>query len=66
VSAELVPHLPAAAHRPGFCNQTDDDSNFPFPQGQLSGNDEEFVGFDIGDATLGLPMAALPGVDWST
>jgi hypothetical protein len=49
---------------PGFCGETHDDSSYPFPNGQLSDSNEEFVGLDFGDAALGLPMRALPGVDW--
>lgn len=37
---------------------------YPFPAGQLSTNDGAFVGFDVGDPLLGIPMAALPGVTW--
>ena len=49
---------------PGFCGETHDDSSYPFSNGQLSDSNEEFVGLDFGDAVLGLPMRALPGVDW--
>jgi hypothetical protein len=49
---------------PGFCGETHDDSSYPFANGQLSNSDGDFVGFDFGDAALGLPMQALPGVDW--
>jgi len=48
----------------GVCGETADDSNFPFPKGQLSKADGAFVGFDVGDAALNLPMAALPGTKW--
>lgn len=37
---------------------------YPFENGQLSNADEEFVGFDFGDANNALPMRSLPGVDW--
>lgn len=37
------------------------DANFPYPGGQLSADDDRYVGFDVGDATLGLPMRPLPG-----
>jgi hypothetical protein len=50
---------------PGFCNgNSDDDANFPFPAGQLSKNDGAFVGLDLGDPALGVPMKALPGHRW--
>jgi hypothetical protein len=34
---------------------------YPFPNGQLSGADEKFVGIDVGDPALGLPMRVLRG-----
>lgn len=48
---------------PGFPKgaQNVADAAFPFSEGQLSGADDRYVGFDIGDVTLGLPMNALPG-----
>lgn len=36
---------------------------FPFPNGQLSGADEAFVGLDVGDPGLGLPMRIMGGID---
>jgi hypothetical protein len=35
---------------------------YPFPNGQLSDADEAFVGIDVGDAALGLPLRLLGGV----
>ncbi|MFF2040957.1 hypothetical protein ACFVVX_11050 [Kitasatospora sp. NPDC058170] len=50
---------------PGFCNQTTDDlQNYPFENGQLADTADTFVGFDVGDASLHLPMRARPGVLW--
>ncbi|SRR5579862_916901 len=49
---------------PGFCNQTFDDHNYPFANGQLSNSDDKFIGFDVGDSANGLPMKALPGSAW--
>ena len=50
---------------PGFCNEnTKDDDNFPFVNGQLSNGDGAFVGLDVGDSALGVPMKALPGHRW--
>ena len=48
---------------PGFPpdQQASADPAFPFPHGQISTDDERYVGFDVGDPSLGLPMAALPG-----
>jgi hypothetical protein len=34
---------------------------YPFPNGQLSDTDEAFVGIDVGDPALGLPMRLLRG-----
>jgi hypothetical protein len=33
----------------------------PFPDGQLSGADEAFVGIDVGDGALGLPLRVMGG-----
>ncbi|MFG3053481.1 hypothetical protein ACGFZP_21380 [Kitasatospora sp. NPDC048239] len=50
---------------PGFCQQTEDDlQNYPFDNGQLADTADTFVGFDVGDTALNLPMRALPGVQW--
>lgn len=49
---------------PGFCGETHDDLQFPYPNGQLSTNDGAFVGFDVGDPAGGLDMRALPGTQW--
>jgi hypothetical protein len=50
---------------PGFCDgNSDDDAEYPFTDGQLSNSNAAFVGFDVGDASLGIPMRALPGQQW--
>ncbi|HSE17958.1 MAG TPA: hypothetical protein VLB46_12960 [Pyrinomonadaceae bacterium] len=50
---------------PGFCDgNTEDDNEYPFTDGQLSNSNAAFVGFDVGDASLGIPMRALPGPQW--
>jgi hypothetical protein len=50
---------------PGFCSETQDDlANYPFDNGQLSNADGVFAGFDTGDPNNGLPLVALPGVQW--
>jgi hypothetical protein len=36
---------------------------YPFPNGQLSDATEAFVGLDVGDSGLGLPMRVMGGVD---
>jgi hypothetical protein len=35
---------------------------YPFPNGQLSGPDEAFVGIDVGDPALGLPLKLMGSV----
>ena len=42
---------------PGFCGESNDDPNYPFSAGQLSNSDDRFVGLDVGDSALGLPLA---------
>ena len=50
---------------PGFCNgNSGDDHKYPFKRGQLSNDDGAFVGLDVGDSALGVPMRALPGKSW--
>ena len=50
---------------PGFCGETQNDlQHYPFPNGQLGGAANSFVGFDVGDPVQGLPMAALSGQAW--
>ncbi|MFI9366128.1 hypothetical protein ACIG5E_34515 [Kitasatospora sp. NPDC053057] len=50
---------------PGFCGESKDDlQNYPFQNGQLADTPNSFVGFDVGDPQLNLPMAARPGVQW--
>jgi hypothetical protein len=49
----------------GFCGESHDDLlNYPVKNGQLGDEQHAFVGFDVGDAALGLPMKALPGERW--
>jgi hypothetical protein len=49
---------------PGFCGQTSDDAQFPYPNGQISPNDGRFVGWDSGDSANGIQSASLPGTVW--
>jgi len=50
---------------PGYCDDnTRDDKKFPFDDGKISDPDAAFVGFDVGDESLGIPMQALPGYIW--
>ena len=39
------------------------DPHFPYADGCISSPEGQFAGLDLGDATLGLPMAALAGTD---
>ncbi|MBD9628018.1 hypothetical protein IB279_34265 [Ensifer sp. ENS06] len=50
---------------PGFCDQSSDDEHFPHLGGAISDSDEDCVGFDVGDASLNLPMRAYPRENWS-
>ncbi|MFF9162146.1 hypothetical protein ACF081_18010 [Streptomyces longwoodensis] len=50
---------------PGFCTESPDDLlQFPFQHGQLGDATHAFVGFDVGDPALNLPMRAIPGEQW--
>lgn len=49
---------------PGFCGESHDDPAYPYTAGQLANNDFGMVGLDVGDASLGIPMRALPGPQW--
>jgi hypothetical protein len=49
---------------PGFCGESADDPSYPYANGQLADTDGSFVGFDVGDPSLNLPMVALPGTTW--
>jgi hypothetical protein len=50
---------------PGFPPGAQDasDPNFPYPDGTLTTADGRYVGFDVGDPALSIPMAVLPGGD---
>lgn len=50
---------------PGFCDQSSDDPHFPHPGGALSDAGQDCVGFDVGDASLNLPMRAYPRENWN-
>jgi hypothetical protein len=50
---------------PGFCGESMSDlDNYPFENGQLANGNDSFVGFDVGDPANGIPMRALPGMQW--
>jgi len=57
-------HTFGRKHIGSGCGETDDDPDYPFPKGRLSGAKGEFVGIDVGDRTLGVPMTIKPGVKW--
>ena len=60
-----IGHTVGRSHIGSGCGDSDSDSSYPFPNGQISGADGAFTGFDTGDAALGLPMRALPGTQWT-
>ena len=48
---------------PGFCSETKNDlTGYPFPNGQLSYNDGNFTGFDVGDDANSIAARPLSGV----
>ncbi|WP_407114492.1 hypothetical protein [Bradyrhizobium sp. LMG 9283] len=51
-------------YHPGYPpgQQDASDPAFPFQNGQLSNADRKFVGYDLGDPALGMPLQALAGV----
>ncbi|MEQ9075884.1 MAG: hypothetical protein RLP09_18650 [Sandaracinaceae bacterium] len=49
---------------PGFCGQTSDDPAYPYAHGRIGDAQDDYVGFDLGDAALGLPMRAYPWKRW--
>jgi hypothetical protein len=60
--AHELGHTFGRAH-PGFPTGDQDasDPDFPYPNGQISTDDDRYVGFDVGFTALNLPMQALPG-----
>lgn len=54
-------------YHPGFPRpnepggQDASDPHFPYPEGRISGAEDGYIGFDVGDAELGLPMQVMPG-----
>lgn len=46
---------------PGFCGgNSKDDSNYPFPNGQISSATKNFIGLDVGDAANGIATTIIP------
>lgn len=49
-------------NHPGFCNgNSASDPNFPNPNGQISDNQGDDTGLDVGDTANGVQLAVLPG-----
>lgn len=55
-----IGHMYGRKH-PGYCDQTDDDDDYPFPQGLIGSLAGDFQGFDAGDSALGPSQQLL---DW--
>ena len=51
-------------HPGSGCGESSDDPNYQYIFGQLANYDAGCVGFDVGDAALGIAMAAYPGTAW--
>ena len=60
--AHEIAHTFGRKH-PGFPREKQNvsDTVFPYVEGQIGDDNNDFVGFDVGDVTLNLPMRALPG-----
>jgi hypothetical protein len=55
-------------YHPGFCaDNSHDDNSFPYPDGHIANNDNDYVGLDFGDTNLSLnsPRVALSGTVWT-
>ena len=59
-SHELA-HTFGRTHLGTACGDSPGDPDYPFPEGALSGADDAFVGVDVGDSALGLPMRIYRG-----
>ena len=57
-------HTYGRFHPGSGCGESSDDASFPYPSGQLADASERFAGFDVGDASNGIAMAALQGTVW--
>jgi hypothetical protein len=51
-------------HPGSGCGESSDDPNYQYIFGQLANYDAGCVGFDVGDAALGIAIAAYPGTAW--
>ncbi len=50
---------------PGFCGESHDDSNYPYPGGFISGPDHAYVGFDPGDPSNGISAQVYDPSIWT-
>ncbi len=49
-------------NHPGFCNgNSNTDTSFPYPNGQITDESGTYTGLDFGDVTQGIAQRALPG-----
>jgi len=46
----------------GYCGAAGPDTLYPYPNAQISDNQDDLVGLDVGDTTNGIPLAVLDGV----
>jgi hypothetical protein len=64
-TAHELGHTLGRAHIGGTCGATGTDPGYPFPDGQLSGPDDGYVGFDAGvKGNDKIPRRALPGAPY--
>ncbi len=47
-----------------LCGNSASDNSYPYPNGQIGPNTGAMEGFDVGDGSLGLPLAVYPGTSW--
>jgi len=53
----------AGATTTGFCGAGPGlDTSYPYPNGEISDSQDDFIGLDVGDPTIGAPVAARDGV----
>lgn len=57
-------HTLGRFHIGSGCGESNDDPNYPFPNGQLSAANGAFTGLESGDGGNNILSAALPGVPW--
>lgn len=47
-----------------LCGNSASDNSYPYPNGQIGPSNGILEGFDVGDGSLGLPLAVYPGATW--